>query len=750
MSELQSLSTQLSSLQNLSTQVNQLQNQLNQLENSALTNNDIPRLQNAFLDSGDGQFVPSNELGNLIAGVIAGLGYVNNQTYLQQQAALNQLQQTNQQFQQQIAQLQQQAGNIFNNNQNANNSTAQINQLSQKINQVSNTANQANSNAANALKVATAASASLLLIKSQNDNILQAANDASLTSDLANDTASQAQDQAQQALTLAQQNNANIQQLSTNQQQLAGVVGANALATQQALNNATQALNNATAAQQAAQQAGTLGALALGTANNAATAANNAVNTAQQAQTSANSAGQAAGMAVATSQQAQQTGQVVLQGLNQTLIINQSALQSGTTALQQIGGLNAQVQQQAIQQAGNTSQINQLQQTVTTLGGSVTTLQQQGNMGLTPAQDTLLQQIGQNAGLIPALVARPAPLTPAQTTSATQQGVCNSFNPGGCGANALRNTANQINGQTGNLLNAANSAANSAEIGLLNTINNKLGNQVTGGVSGLLSTVGNAVNALSPVINGISNTVNTISNGLNAFYTWAQVDRALNVINFLLNLQNAYFLCNGLETVFTQTLSNGLAVLGITDKDGHPLDINRIIGGSIMGAARSILGVNTLNTIRQDWLILSTIYQTGANLMFAVQNIMYSVINALNVIGNMNAEIGNALKKYGVVGQFAFPWMATGINFHNPVFTAIMDVTNALNQINWVSQSILSGRQAIDSLQTQLANLTNIIQTAPDTQNPQNQPITVARQQAASVSQAPVVSATDISTFSNP
>ncbi|MFM5961115.1 MAG: hypothetical protein ACKOQ2_28860, partial [Dolichospermum sp.] len=85
-----------------------------------------------------------------------------------------------------------------------------------------------------------------------------------------------------------------------------------------------------------------------------------------------------------------------------------------------------------------------------------------------------IARIDERVGLIPALVARPAPLTVPQTISAAATGVCNSMKPGGCGDNAIRRGNNELLGKFKDF----SAASDAVQLGFLQTINKKLGNQI--------------------------------------------------------------------------------------------------------------------------------------------------------------------------------------------------------------------------------------------------------------------------------
>ena len=200
-----------------------------------------------------------------------------------------------------------------------------------------------------------------------------------------------------------------------------------------------------------------------------------------------------------------------------------------------------------------------------------------------------------------------------------------------------------------------------------------------------------------------------------------------------------------MKVVTLQMISDGLSVIGISDKDGNPLDLSKILNNTIEDILKQILGVDELEGFKKEWKALNRIYQAASNMLFAIQNMMFSVLTALEIIGSWNAEIGNALKKYLVIGQNAFAWMNPNPNFHNAFFTFLGNALNIVSSVDFVAQSILQGRQAIDNFDKQTTDLTKSMADAADGfQPPQHTATANAANKSATDSQAIIPSPEDI------
>ena len=317
--------------------------------------------------------------------------------------------------------------------------------------------------------------------------------------------------------------------------------------------------------------------------------------------------------------------------------------------------------------ADKTSQIIQQQkkdfdkqiEQLTTIGGLIA--------GLTP----IIQGI-------PDAIAK-SPTVQAANRKTTQGAVCEIAQPGGCLGDALDNSAEKINQNnnknTNNLLDKINASANAAQLALLELMNRKLGDLIPGGLSGKLQRLS----------------------------SWMHLDRVLNILIWWQTLHNAYMLSANLGQTLTSAISNVLAAIGIKDAEGSPLNIGEILGHEFDSLAKSVIGESEWGGIKAEYKKWNRIYQAAANLLNAVQSIGYSIISALEVVGSYVALIGNALRKWGEVGESAYRWFNPQPNFHNKFFTTLEGTSNVVSQVDQVASEVLS----VEDNVTQIGQLKN-------------------------------------------
>lgn len=234
-------------------------------------------------------------------------------------------------------------------------------------------------------------------------------------------------------------------------------------------------------------------------------------------------------------------------------------------------------------------------------------------------------------------------------------------------------------------LNAADLAGLQALMAKLNQIDNKLGAQVPGGLSGFLQ---------------------GFREKFDKFVKWTQIDRVLNLLTFIAAVHNAFMLSNQIGQTLTSAISQGLAVIGIKDEDGNELDINSIIGNAVENTIKSIVGEENYETMSAQWKRANRIYQSAANILFAFQSITYSILESLEIVGSYVAKIGNAAKKFGVFVENCYAWMNPNPDFTRNRFFRFLDTTQeTVENIDEVAGEVLNIQETIVEIESQSEQL---------------------------------------------
>ncbi|MHC5759741.1 hypothetical protein [Nostoc sp.] len=183
-----------------------------------------------------------------------------------------------------------------------------------------------------------------------------------------------------------------------------------------------------------------------------------------------------------------------------------------------------------------------------------------------------LPKLDQILGFLPLIPARAAaairpdiPTIP-QIEQAAATGTCRTTQPGGCMNKALKDNAaditNNNNTNAANILDAVNTGANAALLAGQQTILQRLGDQLPGGIGGKLS----------------------------RFAEWMHLDRVLNMMILGATIHNALMLSNDIGQTFVGIINNVLQLIGLKKEDGSTFDVGSVISSSIENLIKGAIG----------------------------------------------------------------------------------------------------------------------------------------------------------------
>ncbi|MBD2416088.1 hypothetical protein FACHB389_35525 [Nostoc calcicola FACHB-389] len=305
-----------------------------------------------------------------------------------------------------------------------------------------------------------------------------------------------------------------------------------------------------------------------------------------------------------------------------------------------------------------------------------------------------LDQILDKLPLIPALAAaaiRPDIPTLPQIENATGTAMCRSMN-GGCSGRRLDEIAGNINQNTnnraGDVLNGLNLGANAALLQGQQTILQRLGEQLPGGIGGKLS----------------------------RFADWMHLDRVLNLMILAATIHNGLMLSNDIGQTFIGILNNVLQLIGLKKENGEAFDIGSVISGSIENLIKATIGAENYQELTTAWAKANRIYQTGTNILNSFQSLTSTVLSGLELVAGQTGKIGNALRASGEVLESAYQWMNPQPKI-NRVTNFLEKLQNGASTIQQVTQVPLDTINAITELQT--AN-TEFIKAIKEDDKPEN------------------------------
>lgn len=137
-----------------------------------------------------------------------------------------------------------------------------------------------------------------------------------------------------------------------------------------------------------------------------------------------------------------------------------------------------------------------------------------------------------------------------------------------------------------------------------------------------------------------------------------RVQKVIDALTLITVLHNASFISRDVGETLGYALSQGLHVLGIDDEEGNPLDVNGWFGGQVNTFFENIFGDDAWHGLKESWNKANRILQAGSNILWTLRSIHDGTQEVLEWTAENTGKIGNALKKWGVVGEQAYPWMS--------------------------------------------------------------------------------------------
>ena len=216
-------------------------------------------------------------------------------------------------------------------------------------------------------------------------------------------------------------------------------------------------------------------------------------------------------------------------------------------------------------------------------------------------------------------------------------------------------------------------------------------------------------------------------------------------------LHNAAMLSQNLVQTLGDVLSTGLAVAGLKDENGNPIDINSVLGKSANDFIVGILGEEVWNNLVTKWKAASRVYQSASNIVWTVRSITDTTREVLEWTGENTGKIGNALKKYRVVGENAYNWMPERVTAQSAsrrrldrMIDGLEALDDAGSSLSSVTSDVLSITEEVNQLREQKTAFDTSIRDAEKLVRPDNNPVKNAANAADTASQSPTIDRTDL------
>lgn len=212
-----------------------------------------------------------------------------------------------------------------------------------------------------------------------------------------------------------------------------------------------------------------------------------------------------------------------------------------------------------------------------------------------------------------------------------------------------------------------------------NTINNKLGKQLTGGIGGFLE----------------------------GLWKSLRLGVVFQVLSVWITLHNAIMLSSDIVQTLFSGIDQLMSFAGIKNPDGSATNISEAIGKQVEEMLKGMLGAANYEAAKTKWNQLNRIYQATTNMLDAVTNMFASLWNILETVGKYVAKIGNALRRAGAVIDNAYSWMDEEISVRGgragklQEFVKGLEVTqDAVSSFSTITGELVNIKENVEQLKT--------------------------------------------------
>ncbi|WP_445632351.1 hypothetical protein NSTC745_03872 [Nostoc sp. DSM 114161] len=219
--------------------------------------------------------------------------------------------------------------------------------------------------------------------------------------------------------------------------------------------------------------------------------------------------------------------------------------------------------------------------------------------------------------------------------------------------------------------------SDAAQLALLNVINNKLGKQVTGGLSQFIEDIAK----------------NTY------------VEKVLAVLTFAATVHNALMLSGALGETFLTIVNQVVGFVVPKGINGTPIDVGAVIGKTTEDIIKTAIGAENYTLLTEKWQEANRIYQAASNVFNQIASLGGILTAGMEVIGGNVGKIGNALREWGVVGEKAYAMMNPQPNLKGKFFDYLSRTGDRLSSVLMVVAVPVALKAAFDGIDSSVADL---------------------------------------------
>ncbi len=241
---------------------------------------------------------------------------------------------------------------------------------------------------------------------------------------------------------------------------------------------------------------------------------------------------------------------------------------------------------------------------------------------------------------------------------------------------------------------------------------------------------------------------------LNKAWQSTRLNKLINLLTLVSVIHNAGMLSRDVGQTIGDLASNMLATVGVKDEGDNPLDINELVGSSVENFVKGVVGAEVYNNVSSSWQKASRIISSATMIAYTVRSLNDTSKDVMEWTAENTGKIGNALKKYGVVGERAYPWMSERVKAQDAYRRKFERVTEGLESLEDTASSLSQVTGNIREIQEEYTELKEqrdafkeLVSVTPPadvpTSAPESAPIANTEVQATTDSQSPDVAIAD-------
>ncbi|PSR15901.1 hypothetical protein C8255_20675 [filamentous cyanobacterium CCP3] len=185
----------------------------------------------------------------------------------------------------------------------------------------------------------------------------------------------------------------------------------------------------------------------------------------------------------------------------------------------------------------------------------------------------------------------------------------------------------------------------------------------------------------------------------------SRIQKVLNAMTLITVLHNASMISRDVGETLGYALSQGLDVLGIDDEEGNPLDVNGWFGTQANNFFENLFGAERWHGINETWNKANTVIRSASNIVWTLRSIHDGTQEVLEWTAENTGKIGNALKKWGVVGERAYPWMSERVKAQDKWRRKFGKILDGLEQAEDTASSYAMVISEVSELQQEIGEL---------------------------------------------